>query len=50
MKKVVNKKVLKWLDAGIIYPISDSQGESRSSCAKKGGIIIMLNKKNDLIP
>nr|GEZ91849.1 hypothetical protein [Tanacetum cinerariifolium] len=25
MKEVVNKEVLKWLDAGIIYPISDSK-------------------------
>nr|GEY70930.1 putative reverse transcriptase domain, zinc finger, CCHC-type, retrotransposon Gag domain protein [Tanacetum cinerariifolium] len=25
MKEVVKKKVLKWLDAGIIYPISDSK-------------------------
>ncbi|GJS17132.1 putative nucleotidyltransferase, ribonuclease H [Tanacetum coccineum] len=25
MKKVVKKEVLKWLDAGIIYPISDSK-------------------------
>ena len=24
MKEVVRKKVLKWLDAGVIYPISDS--------------------------
>ena len=25
MREVVKKEVLKWLDAGIIYPISDSQ-------------------------
>ena len=24
MKEVVQKKELKWLDAGVIYPISDS--------------------------
>ena len=24
MKEVVRKEVLKWLDAGVIYPISDS--------------------------
>ena len=24
MKEVVHKEVLKWLDAGVIYPISDS--------------------------
>ena len=25
MKEVVHKEVLKWLDAGVIYPISDSR-------------------------
>lgn len=37
MKEVVRKEILKWLDAGVIYPISDSAlGESSSSSSEKG--------------
>jgi hypothetical protein len=39
MKEVVKKEVIKWLDAGIIYPISDSVWVSPVQCVpKKGGI------------
>ncbi|KAL4313088.1 hypothetical protein GQ457_01G000070 [Hibiscus cannabinus] len=39
MKDVVRKEILKWLDAGIIYPISDSEWVSPVQCVpKKGGI------------
>ena len=24
MKKLVNKEIIKWLDAGVIYPIADN--------------------------
>ncbi|KAL4379478.1 hypothetical protein GQ457_02G026980 [Hibiscus cannabinus] len=51
MKDVVRKEILKWLDAGIIYPISDSEWVSPVQCVpKKGGIIVISNEKNELIP
>lgn len=51
MKEVVNKEIIKWLDAGIIYPISDSKWVSLVQCVpKKGGITIVSNDNNELIP
>ncbi|KAL4279545.1 hypothetical protein GQ457_03G016570 [Hibiscus cannabinus] len=51
MKEVVRKEILKWLDAGIIYPISDSEWVSPVQCVpKKGGITVISNEKNELIP
>ncbi|KAL4386793.1 hypothetical protein GQ457_09G017280 [Hibiscus cannabinus] len=51
MKDVVRKETLKWLDAGIIYPISDSEWVSPVQCVpKKGGITVISNEKNELIP
>ncbi|KAH9718247.1 hypothetical protein KPL71_022145 [Citrus sinensis] len=51
MKEVVKKEIIKWLDAGIIYPISDSSWVSPIQCVpKKGGITIITNEKNELIP
>lgn len=51
MKEVVKKKVLKLLDAGIIYPISDSTWVSPVQCVpKKGGITVVPNENNELIP
>ncbi|KAL4361133.1 hypothetical protein GQ457_04G020720 [Hibiscus cannabinus] len=51
MKDVVRKEILKWLDAGIIYPISDSEWVSPVQCVpEKGGITVISNKKNELIP
>ena len=51
MKEVVKKEILKWLDAGIIYPISDSSWVSPVQCVpKKGGITMVANEKNKLIP
>ena len=35
MKEVVKKEILKWLDAGIIYPISDSSWVSPVQCVPK---------------
>ena len=47
MKEVVKKKIIKWLDAGIIYPISDNSWVSPVQCVlKKGGITVMANEKN----
>ncbi|KAL8147467.1 hypothetical protein AgCh_004972 [Apium graveolens] len=51
MKEVVKTEILKWLDAGIIYPISDGSWVSPVQCVpKKGGITVVANKKNELIP
>jgi hypothetical protein len=51
MKEVVKKKVLKLLDAGIIYPISDSSWVSPVHVVpKKGGMTVVANEKNELIP
>ena len=35
MKEVVKKEIIKWLDAGIIYPISDSSWVSPMQCVPK---------------
>ncbi|KAH9751689.1 hypothetical protein KPL71_014391 [Citrus sinensis] len=49
MKEVVKKEIIKWLDAGIIYPISDSSWVSPVQCVpKKGGITIIANEKMNL--
>ncbi|KAL4302006.1 hypothetical protein GQ457_10G006020 [Hibiscus cannabinus] len=51
MKDVVRKEILKWLDAGIIHPISDSEWVNPVQCVpKKGGITVISNKNNELIP
>jgi hypothetical protein len=51
MKEVVRNEVLKLLDAGIIYPIADSRWVSPVHCVpKKGGIIVVPNENNELIP
>ena len=51
MKDVVKKEIIKWLDAGIIYPISDSVWVSLMQCVPKmGGMIIVSNEKYELIP
>ncbi|XP_074265143.1 uncharacterized protein LOC141587567 [Silene latifolia] len=51
MKEVVRKEVLKLLDAGIIYPISDSRWVSPVHVVpKKGGMTVVQNDKNELIP
>jgi len=48
---VVRKEVLKLLDAGMIYPISDSNWVSSVQVVpKKGGIIMVKNDNNELIP
>ncbi|XP_017970395.1 PREDICTED: uncharacterized protein LOC108660654 [Theobroma cacao] len=51
MKEVVKKEIIKWLDAGIIYPISDSSWVSPVQCVlKKGRMIVVANDNNELIP
>ena len=51
MKEVVRKEVLKWLNAGFIYDISDSSWVSPVHVVpKKGGFTVIRNEKNELIP
>ena len=51
MQEVVKKEVVKVLDAGIIYPILNSTWVSPVQVVpKKGGIIIVKNDNNELIP
>ena len=51
MKEAVRKEVLKWLDTGVIYPISDSLWVSPVQVVpKKGGTTMIINEKNELLP
>ena len=51
MKEVVRTEILKLLEAGIMYPIADSRWVSVVHCVpKKGGINVVPNDKNELIP
>nr|GFA54103.1 reverse transcriptase domain-containing protein [Tanacetum cinerariifolium] len=48
---VIKQKVNKLLDAGLIYPISDSPWVSPVHCVpKKGGFTVVENDDNELIP
>nr|GEW75496.1 DNA-directed DNA polymerase [Tanacetum cinerariifolium] len=48
---VIKKDVEKLLDAGLIYPISDSPWVSPVHCVpKKGGFTVVKNEENELIP
>nr|GFA37728.1 reverse transcriptase domain-containing protein [Tanacetum cinerariifolium] len=49
--EVIKKEVIKLLDAGMIYPISDSPWVSPIHCVpKKCGITVVENENNELIP
>ncbi|KAL4282666.1 hypothetical protein GQ457_16G019630 [Hibiscus cannabinus] len=51
MKQIVMKEIIKWIDAGIIFPISNRTWVSMVQCVpKKGGIIVVSNENNELIP
>ncbi|GKB27346.1 reverse transcriptase domain-containing protein [Tanacetum coccineum] len=51
IKKVVKKEVIKLLNSGLIYPISDSPWVSPVQVLpKKGGMTVVNNKKDELIP
>nr|GEY55063.1 reverse transcriptase domain-containing protein [Tanacetum cinerariifolium] len=51
MQEVVKKEIVKLLDTGIIYPIADSPWVSPIHCVpNKGGITVVTNKKNKLVP
>nr|GFA08238.1 reverse transcriptase domain-containing protein [Tanacetum cinerariifolium] len=48
---VIKTEVEKLLDAGLIYPISDSPWVSPIHCVpKKGGMTIIKNDENELVP
>nr|GEZ60878.1 reverse transcriptase domain-containing protein [Tanacetum cinerariifolium] len=48
---VIKKEVEKLLDAGLIYPISDSPWVSLIHCVpKKGGMTVIKNDENELVP
>ncbi|KAG9458320.1 hypothetical protein H6P81_002828 [Aristolochia fimbriata] len=51
LQEVVKKDVIKLLDAGIIYPISNSAWVSPVQVVpKKGGTTVIHNENNELIP
>ena len=51
MKEVIRKEVLKWLNVGFIYAISDSSWVSPVRVVpKKRGFIVIRNEKNEPIP
>ncbi|XP_070015864.1 uncharacterized protein [Nicotiana sylvestris] len=45
MKEVVKKEVIKWLDAGIIFPISDSNWVSPVQCVLKKGRMTVVKMR-----
>nr|GEZ32084.1 DNA-directed DNA polymerase [Tanacetum cinerariifolium] len=48
---VIKKEVEKLLDAGLVYPISDSPWVSPIHCVpKKGGMTVIKNDENELVP
>nr|GEY66229.1 reverse transcriptase domain-containing protein [Tanacetum cinerariifolium] len=48
---VIKQEVIKLLDAGLIYPISDCPWVSPVHCVpKKGGFTVVENEDNELIP
>ncbi|CAN6589038.1 unnamed protein product [Malus baccata var. baccata] len=51
MMEVVKKEIIKLLDCGVIYPISDSRWVSPVQCVpKKSGVTVVTNAKNELVP
>ncbi|XP_019435079.1 PREDICTED: uncharacterized protein LOC109341594 [Lupinus angustifolius] len=51
MKEVFRKEVVKMLQVGMIYPISDRKWVSPVQVVpKKGGMTVIRNDKNKLIP
>ncbi|GKC22876.1 reverse transcriptase domain-containing protein, partial [Tanacetum coccineum] len=50
LHEVIKKEVIKLLDVGLIYPISDSPWVSPVHCVpKKGGMTVVENEDNELI-
>ncbi|KAM1610871.1 hypothetical protein ACFXTN_021235 [Malus domestica] len=51
MMEVVKKEIIKLLDCGVIYPISNSRWVSPVQCVpKKSGVTVVTNAENELVP
>ncbi|KAM2132571.1 hypothetical protein TB2_012965 [Malus domestica] len=51
MMEVVKKEIVKLLDCGVVYPISDSRWVSLVQVVpKKSGVIVVKNEENELVP
>ncbi|CAN6679406.1 unnamed protein product [Malus baccata var. baccata] len=51
MMEVMKKEVIKLLDCGVIYPMSDSKWVSPVQCVpKKSGVTVVANAENELVP
>ncbi|KAB2597246.1 hypothetical protein D8674_000166 [Pyrus ussuriensis x Pyrus communis] len=51
MMEVMKKEIIKLLDCGVIYPISDSRWVSPVQCVpKKSGVTVVKNAENELVP
>ncbi|GJZ43535.1 reverse transcriptase domain-containing protein [Tanacetum coccineum] len=51
VQDVVKNEIVKLLDSGLIYPISDSSSVNPIHVMpKKGGMLVVLNDNNELIP
>ncbi|KAM1569366.1 hypothetical protein ACFX10_034490 [Malus domestica] len=51
MIEVVKNEIIKLLDCGVIYPISDSRWVSLVQCVpKKSGVTVVKNAENELVP
>ncbi|CAN6723515.1 unnamed protein product [Malus baccata var. baccata] len=51
MMEVVKNEIIKLLDCGVIYPISDSRWVSPVQCVpKKSGVTVVANAENELVP
>ncbi|KAM2957608.1 hypothetical protein FF2_024563 [Malus domestica] len=51
MMEVVKKEIIKLLDCGVIYPISDSKWVSPVQCVpNKSGVTVVANAENELVP
>ena len=50
IQEVVKKEIIKWLDAGVIYPINGSSLVCPVHCVPKtGGMNMVPNKKNEIV-
>ncbi|CAN6716323.1 unnamed protein product [Malus baccata var. baccata] len=50
MMEVVKKEIIKLLDCGVVYPISDSRWVSPVQCVpKKSGVTVVANAENELV-
>ncbi|KAM1373686.1 hypothetical protein ACFX2I_024358 [Malus domestica] len=51
MMEVMKNDIIKLLDCGVIYPISDSRWVSPIQCVpKKSGVTVVENAENELVP